>query len=417
MTAPLDALSTSPSRSSRGNFHSFRSDPSDQSSAAREDPSSPLDHSFSPSHAPEDIVLYDPATGSTPSTSSSAPTPGAAMLGHDPTSEPHGPSAVVEEPASSSSPQAVLRAQTFPQPEKPKKKRKTRAQRRKDKKQRELKRQANANNQAQVPSQTKSVPKPKTEAQKAAQEEKRKRKAEKKARKKQAKAAAAAGQSAGVATATASKSSKKKAKIAKSEVAGQLVQQSANPPTLSSAIPRPKSSSFPINEENENVNEEVLRVEYSEAVEHMNKYVNSSLHPQCSVRPTSGMLMAHKFLLPRLCLNRYLANRSADRTPADRLSTARALLIELGVVTSPYTALPSTATSARKYLAAHVHINIAVYLKVRDQGLAALQGVLRASKSQLKKELREEKKKGKQGKKVTPAEAKKLGLNDLLVLT
>ncbi|KAF8309838.1 hypothetical protein DL93DRAFT_2085199 [Clavulina sp. PMI_390] len=384
MTVPLDALSTSPSQSSLQTFHSFRSDPSDQPSAVREDPSSPLQQSPSPGHAPEDIALHDPTAGSAPSPSSSAPTSGGPMAEDASTA---GPSAAVEVPASSSGPQVVFRARALPNPEKPKKKRKTRAQRRQAREQRALKRQAKANNQAQGLAQAKSAPKPKTEAQKAAQEAKRKRKAEKKARKKQAKAAAAAAAAAGqgVAPAIPSKSAKKKAKRAKAEAAAQSVQQSANPWTMSSAIPQPQALPFPINEESGDVDEEeILRGVYPKAVQYMNNYI---------------------------------ANPHENVNPAERLLTAQALLIELGVVTTPYTDLPCTMASARKHLAAHVHINIVDYLEVREGGLTALQGVLRTSKAQLKKELRKEKKKGNEGKKVTPEMAKNLGLRDLLIST
>lgn len=109
-------------------------------------------------------------------------------------------------------------------------------------------------------------------------------------------------------------------------------------------------------------------------------------------------------------MTNYLA--SARRGPhvpntGARLALSQALLIETGAVNHP-SALPSTHKQAKLLLKSVVHINVLDYLRVRDRGLKAIQGVLFKSRAALMRDLRK-------GKHASLETVKRYGLNDFLV--
>ena len=95
----------------------------------------------------------------------------------------------------------------------------------------------------------------------------------------------------------------------------------------------------------------------------------------------------------------------------------QALILELGCLPSvakgkfSIPQLPATLRQAKLLLKSHAFINVRDYLAVREQGQAALQGVMHPNRKSLVKEVRK-------GKRRMPVgEVKKAGLNVLLVNT
>lgn len=95
----------------------------------------------------------------------------------------------------------------------------------------------------------------------------------------------------------------------------------------------------------------------------------------------------------------------------------QALILELGCLPSAAAAgkfsipeLPGTMRQAKLLLKSHAFINVRDYLAVREQGQAALRGVMHPSRKSLVREVRK-------GKRVPVQEVKKAGLNILLVNT
>jgi len=97
-----------------------------------------------------------------------------------------------------------------------------------------------------------------------------------------------------------------------------------------------------------------------------------------------------------------------DPDPDTRLAVAQALLVETGTVQDP-SSLPSTNTQAKSLLKSAVHINILDYLRVRSQGLNAVQHVLFKSRGALMGDIRGKRRSAKLSK------VKRLGLNHFLV--
>jgi hypothetical protein len=95
----------------------------------------------------------------------------------------------------------------------------------------------------------------------------------------------------------------------------------------------------------------------------------------------------------------------------------QALILELGCLPSAAAAgkfsipeLPGTMRQAKLLLKSCAFINVRDYLAVREQGQAALRGVMHSSKKSLVREVRK-------GKRLPVQEVKKAGLNILLVNT
>lgn len=103
-----------------------------------------------------------------------------------------------------------------------------------------------------------------------------------------------------------------------------------------------------------------------------------------------------------------MESHAEEPTTEDRLVTANALLIELGIILKTE-ALPVTLAAARKLLKTYVHLNVRDYLDIRLQGLEALRAVLHESKQALRVDVRK--------RRVALKKVNALGLRDLLVHT
>ncbi|KAG6376185.1 hypothetical protein JVT61DRAFT_2160 [Boletus reticuloceps] len=90
------------------------------------------------------------------------------------------------------------------------------------------------------------------------------------------------------------------------------------------------------------------------------------------------------------------------------LNLLRAIIIELGLRSPNASDLPSTLTSARKFLKAEAHVNIKEYVATRDKGQSALRMILKPSKNALRNDIRK-------GNKASLKWVKRHGLQVLLV--
>ena len=120
-----------------------------------------------------------------------------------------------------------------------------------------------------------------------------------------------------------------------------------------------------------------------------------------SFRTTTHSTFAHHSYLAPAHRGRHVPDTGA------RLALSQALLIETGAVKHP-SVLPSTHKQAKLLLKSTVHINILDYLRVRDRGLKAIQGVLFKSRAALMRDIRK-------GKYASLKKVKQYGLNDFLV--
>lgn len=114
---------------------------------------------------------------------------------------------------------------------------------------------------------------------------------------------------------------------------------------------------------------------------------------------------------------RYLAHPPPPGNNGSALLMLQALILELGCLPSTAAAgkfsipeLPGTMRQAKLLLKSRAFINVRDYLAVREQGQAALRGVMHSSRKSLVREVRK-------GKRVPVQEVKKAGLNILLVNT
>jgi len=127
-------------------------------------------------------------------------------------------------------------------------------------------------------------------------------------------------------------------------------------------------------------------------------------------------ISSHLISSPRRTF-RYLAHPPPPGNNGSALLMLQALILELGCLPSvakgkfSIPQLPATLRQAKLLLKSHAFINVRDYLAVREQGQAALQGVMHPNRKSLVKEVRK-------GKRRMPVgEVKKAGLNVLLVNT
>ncbi|KAN0107152.1 hypothetical protein V8E52_010459 [Russula decolorans] len=116
-------------------------------------------------------------------------------------------------------------------------------------------------------------------------------------------------------------------------------------------------------------------------------------------------------------MSSYLARPPPPGNNGSALLMLQALILELGCLPSAAAAgkfsipeLPGTMRQAKLLLKSRAFINVRDYLAVREQGQAALRGVMHSSRKSLVREVRK-------GKRVPVQEVKKAGLNILLVNT
>lgn len=158
-------------------------------------------------------------------------------------------------------------------------------------------------------------------------------------------------------------------------------QSPAAAPTPNAPVPDPLMSEGEINA-------------YEDAVAYMTEYVNCE-PPVCAIE------LYAQFLGPL----RYMASPPKEPTTSERLQTAQALLLELGVFSRPED-LPRSVTAARKIFFEVVHLNILDYYSLRSQGMGALRSAMHDTKTALRADLRK--------RRAALQEVKALGLRDLL---